>query len=164
MGRGVITLSDATAVAYQSFGPDEDYYRGVFSDMYWLDPEDFDTWMYDQWEFDSEHEWDALKDWVREYAIERWPSFEAVEDEWIGDETRILARNAHSAVVISEYSGVVAISLVPDYDRREFWRDDNALGEQWRKNISAEFLTLFSEYEKIGTASNGEQFFQKVEA
>lgn len=169
MGRSVMTVHDATATAYRTFEPDEAYYRQGFEEYAeegWVDPEvdDFHDWMYGQWYTDQEHEWDALIDWIREEVATRWPSLEPVEDESLPDrETRVLARNRHSAVTIAEYGGVVAVSLIPDYDRGAYWRNpDPGLGEWWRSQVAPRFLELFREYRRVGTASNGESFYETV--
>lgn len=164
MGRSVNSLSDATVVAYLTHEPDEDYYRERYEDdMLATVPEErvqFDDFMWSWWNGgDSEYEWAHTLDWIRDTLANTWPSFEDA-DEWIDGEIHVIAQNAHSVVAISEYGGFVSLSLAPRYDRNEFWRDDNALGEQWRKSISEKFLTLFSEYERIGVASNGEGVYR----
>jgi hypothetical protein len=166
MGRSVSHLTDATAVAYWTHEPDEDYYREQYEEeMLDTVPEErvqFDTYMWDRWNYeDSQYEWDSSIESVREALQERWPSLEDA-DEW-HDEVHIIAQNAHSVVGISEYNGFVSLSLAPRYDRSEYWRapDDN-LGAWWREKVAPKFLTLFSEYEKIGTASNGEGFYRKT--
>lgn len=162
MGRSVDRISDATVVAYQSFGPDEEHYRAMFDDMYWMDKGDFSDWMWSLWnEEDAALEFAWILDDIFSTLEENWPSFEKT-DEWIG-EVHVIAQNSHSVVGVAEYNGLMSVSLAPRYDRDTYFRDDNALGEEWRKSISEKFLTIFGEYEKIGTASNGESFYQKRE-
>jgi hypothetical protein len=161
MGRSVSTISDATVVAYREFGPDESYYRqgwDEYAEAGWVDPEtdSFEDWMWDQWnDGDAANEWDGILSWVRDYLAELWPSLREAEG-WVGNEVHVIAENSHTVVGISEYCGLISISLAPRYDR-----DDNALGEQWRKSISDKFLTSFGEYRKVGTASNGESFYER---
>lgn len=170
MGRSVMTVHDAAATAYRTHRPEESYYwQGweEYAEAGWVDPEvdDFHDWMYGQWnDGDSEIEWEGLIGWIQSELSIRWPSLGSVEDEWLPDrETRVLARNRHSAVTIAEYGGVVAISLIPNYDRNEYWRNpDPALGEWWRSQVAPRFLKLFGEFRKIGTASNGESFYEAV--
>ena len=131
MGRSVMTLSGAEAIAYGEFAPNPDYY----SDLYSEDiaegiiekDDDFEDYMHRRFERDSEYEWDALVRFYQEQVCEMWPSFEPVEVEWVGDELRVIARNRHSIVTISEYSGIVALCLGADYDRSEFWADPSEL-------------------------------------
>jgi len=169
MGRSVMTLSDATAVAYTRHEPDEDYYREGYREYVeegWLDPEadDFEDWMWDRWNtWDSESEWQNYLLTLREDVMRRFPSFNEA-DEWIDQEIHVIAQNEHSIVAVAEFGGTVAVMLAPRYDRDTYWRDPEptgGLGETWRKQISEKFLTLFGDMRKIGTASNGEAFFER---
>lgn len=158
MGRSVMTIPDAVAVAYQSFGPDEDYYREIYEED--GDYDEFQTWMWNQWNYgDAEFEWDALVDGIKDAATEAWPSMEEA-DEWLG-EVHVIAKNAHAVLGVAEYCGLVSISLAPNYDRDTYWRDDDALKQHWQEQISEKFLTLFGELTKLGTASNGESFYER---
>lgn len=169
MGRSVMTISDATAVAYQTFGPDEDYYRQGFHEAVeegHLDPEDdFEDWLYGPYgAWDSDADWDDLIYSLTERAeevlgMEEW-------DEYIGDEVRVIAQNEHSILTVSEYEGMVAICLAPKYDRRDYWAEPEGpeadAGREWRERNAEEFLRMFGEYEKIGTFSNGESVYRKA--
>ena len=166
MGRGVATIPDAVAVAYQSFGPDETYYEERFGDEFYdeiLDDTapDFQDWMWREWNYDAADDYKSLREWVTEVATANWPSMEEA-DEWLG-EVHVIAKNAHAVIGVSEYGGMVSISLAPNYDRDTYWRDDSGLKAQWLKSVTPKFLTLFGEYEKMGTASNGETFYTKKE-
>lgn len=165
MGRSVISTHDATAVAYRTFGPDEESYREMYDDTFGEDedPPDFEQVMWAWWDEDSQYQFDDLVSWIREGVQRLWPSFEDA-NEWHcdDDEQHVILTNAHSEISISEYGGMIAISLSPYYDRAEYWRDpEPELGEHWRKQISAKFLSTFGEYSKIGTFSNGESVYQK---
>lgn len=172
MGRSVATVPDATAIAYQTFEPDEEFYLQMWREKpaderreIASSRADFETWMRKAFEWDSEYEWDAVLRYISDRAVELWPSFEpALDDsEWLG-ECQVVAKNAHSLIAVAEYCGMVSISLAPRYDRDTYWRDDNALGEHWRKQISARFEKEFSEFTKLGTFSNGESVYQKIGA
>ena len=169
MGRSVMTLSGADAVAYSEFGPDEDSYREIWHDELkdgFVDPlDDFESWMFKRWGEDSEDDWDELVSDYRKRICELWPSFEPVEGEWVGDELRIIARNRHSIVTISEYSGIVALCLGPDYDRREFFADPSELAgisKHWRQQIAERFEREFSTLNKVGTMSNGSSVYTQT--
>jgi hypothetical protein len=138
MGRSVSRPSNATAVAYRSFEAED--------------------------EFDAEFEFEYLIDWVRETAKEAWPSM--VEcDEWVGREDHAILSNDLAYIGLSEYCGLVSIWLVDREDRYDGYDQGEAnLCKPWCAQIERKFLKLFSEYQKIGTASNGESFYERVEA
>lgn len=157
MGRSVMTLSGATAVAYDIFEP-----------THYCDDHDMFTYECgcdDVCEYGCDHapEWEDYLDGIKERAQELWPSMESA-DEWIGDEIHVIAKNAHSVIAVAEYSGTVSINLAADYDRTQCWADDSeiaGLGEQWRKKISEKFERTFGSMYKIGTFSNGESVYKR---
>ncbi len=170
MGRSVMTLSDATATAYQTFGPDEDYYRLGFNEAiaegYADADDDFEDWLYGPYgAWDSQEDWDWLVEDIQRTLTTLFPSFHTEDNKWIDRELRVLVENEHSLVTISEYGGLVAICLGPNYDRSQYWAAPNErlspLGEKWRASIEEKFLTTFGEYEKIGTFSNGESVYYR---
>lgn len=172
MGRSVATVPDATAIAYQTFEPDEEFYLQMWREKpaderreIASSRADFEAWMHRAFEWDSEYEWDSVLRYISDRACELWPSFtDALEDsEWLG-ECQVVAKNAHSLIAVAEYCGMVSISLAPRYDRDTYWRDDNALGEHWRKQISARFEKEFSEFTKLGTFSDGTSLYTKIGA
>ena len=139
MGRSVSYATGSTAIAYRSF-----------------DCED---------EFDSEFEFDYLIDWIRETAKTAWPSMTDC-DSWLGREDHAILCNDLAYIGVSEYCGLVSVWLV---DRENDHGDSFYYGEgtlnlckPWCAQIAPRFHELFGEYRKIGTASNGESFFQKV--
>jgi len=161
-----MTLSDATTIAYDHLEPDEEFYREQFNEDiaegYIDEDEDFDSYMWSRYNDSAADDFEFYIEGVQSALKEAFPSFEDA-DEWAGSELHIIAQNAHSIVTISEYCGAVAICLGPRYDRGEFWMDGTelaGLGEAWRKKISDSFESMFSTMTKLGTASNGETFFQ----
>lgn len=173
MGRSVIPHPRAEVVAYTTHEPDEEFYRSIFEeDMNAGDideDEDFDRWMYSQWEEDSQHSWDDLKEWVRETLENTWPSFESADERSTGygwrDENIVLMQNAHSEVSISEYCGVVAISLAPRSDFDYYYSEEVSvanLGARWRQSISEKFNKIFGTMHRLGGFSDGTSVYQKV--
>lgn len=167
-----MTLHDADTIAYRTFGPDEEWYREQFhedlSDGFIEESADFDRYMWDRWEFDSEYEWQDFAEYVQETVCEYWPSFSPADDnEWIGRELRVIAKNGHSVVTLSEYCGTVAICLGPNYDRATYWRNPGdslaALGERWRAQIAPRFLDTFGMMVKLGTFSDGTSAYRITE-
>ena len=169
MGRSVETVSDATAVAYSEYElPDIECWAcdGTGGGYNGETCETCDGACEIPDIYDDGENWSAHLEWIAEHVTTLWPSFEEVVDEFLPypwTETRVIARNRHSAVTVSEYMGTVAISLIPDYDRREFFRTDDPLGEHWRKSITPRFLSEFATLDLIGTASNGESLYSKKE-
>lgn len=167
MGRSVISTSDATAVAYRMLTPDDDFVAMCREEYGPDDAMPFEEYVWRCWDDISAEEWYSFKEWVAETAMAFWPSFEQVNEYRHNDEQAVLVANAHSEISISEYGGMIAISLSPRYDRDNFWRDPDLdhvaiVGAHWRKQIEHKFLATFSEYNKLGTASNGEAFFTKA--
>lgn len=175
MGRSVITHRDATVVAYLSFQPDEEAYRDMWDDLDEDDREYYgslEDYMYRLWnDSDAQFAWDDLKVYIQDRLTELWPSLEATDrstgNYGYDDEQTVIAENRFAEVSISEYCGSVALSLAPRSDLEEYEEDYNkreALAKHWRNKISERFLKEFSEYEKLGTFSNGESVYQKVSA
>lgn len=168
MGRSVETVSDATVTAYSTFEL-EDYEcwecegTGIVDATETCDTCRGDGTLpnYDETGF----EWLAYLEWVSDTACDLWPSMH--DDEVFlphpYQETAIVASNAHSSVSVSEYCGIVAISLIPKYDRRDYWRDDNPLGEHWRTQVAETFERTFGTASKIGTFSDGTSVFQPIQ-
>jgi hypothetical protein len=153
MGRSVSRPSNATAVAYRSFEA-EDEFDAEFEFEYLID------WVRET----AKEAWPSMIDWVRETAKEAWPSM--VEcDEWVGREDHAILSNDLAYIGLSEYCGLVSIWLVDREDRYDGYdQGESNLCKPWCAQIERKFLKLFSEYQKIGTASNGESFYERVEA
>ena len=101
---------------------------------------------------DSAFEWE----WIVEDAAERitniFPSM-TPDDSWLGREDHVLMSNCHAKFGVSEYCGLIAFWLVPE---------ENGLAEAWVDRIERKFDATFGSLKKIGTASNGESFFERL--
>lgn len=106
----------------------------------------------DEWAFD-----DLVED-LQQYAPTLWKSLDTC-DRWIGREDRALLVNRHAYIGISEYCGLVAYWLVVREDTEQ-----PGLAERWVAQAAPRFLKTFGTLNKIGTASNGESFFQQKAA
>ena len=154
MGRSVMTLAGAIT-AYTEFEPS--HYCEVHDGFECTDIECDES-------CDHSDDYQCELDYYQERVTELWPSFQPA-DSWIGRELHVIAENAHSVIAVAEYCGLISINLGANYDRDSYWADDSelgGLGEHWRKQIAAKFLSTFGEYTKLGTMSNGEGVFQKV--
>lgn len=106
----------------------------------------------DEFEFE-----DAVEDF-QEQVLDMFPSTHA-ENGWLGREDRILVANSHCHFGVSEYCGLVAYWVVPRGDA-----EHPELAERWFNQIARRFQRRFETLNKIGTASNGESFFQEIAA
>lgn len=98
-------------------------------------------------------EWDDLIEDIEQQCMSNWPSLYTIS-RWIGNENHCLLENSFCTIGISEYCGLASIWIVPD--------PSSNLSEGWINKIESKFKSLFGEYNKIATASNGEAFFEKV--
>ena len=104
---------------------------------------------------DSEDWQDFLED-VKYQAKRIFPSMDD-HDEWIGREDHALLKNNFAFVGVSEYMGLASIWLVVRSDA-----ELEGLAKAWVNKAYKKFERIFSEYEKIGTFSNGESVYKKV--
>lgn len=162
MGRSVIPHPNATVTAY-----------ATFETSHWCD--ECEEWSYAGEEcphapyscaFGCDHsdEYREYLQWISDTAREIFPSMSDVDAREVSrwSENYVIAENSHSEISVSEYCGMVAISLAPRSDLADhYWEDTLArtLGETWRKRVSQRFLEQFGEYQKLGTMSNGESVF-----
>jgi len=106
---------------------------------------------YKTYEGEHEIEWDLLVEDVQEYFKAKYPSLEN-SGEWLGREDRAILENRLVYIGISEYCGLVSVWAVP----KEEYAD---LAARFVKQIAPYFQKI-GELRKIGTASNGEAFFE----
>lgn len=154
MGRSVMTLGHDSIVAYTSFDPQH------FCDECDDFCEEHQDELFCDAGCDHSDEYQDLLDWIQSTVIEMFPSMSEA-DSWYDREVHIIAENAHSMVGVSEYCGLVSVSLG---ERTEYgyYYDSSALGAHWRAQVADKFLKAFGEYQKLGTFSNGESVFQKI--
>ena len=119
-------------------------------------------------EFDedlSQMEWD---DTVRNLQCEiraRLPSYYDVKDKWGNRETRIILETNLCSIGISEYCGLVSLSVAPRNNDYDAWHEIFALrhANQIQGTLEKVLNDLgLTNLRKVGTASNGEAFFQKA--
>lgn len=143
MARSVMVPSNAEKVVYVPFDVDE---------------EDLDI------------ESDLFEDFVNEIQHVLKSRYRSLQecDRWVGREERAILENAYAEVVVSEYGGLVSISLCPTDEPcgdPESIALEN-LGASWCGQISEGFANLLNEtfggLRKIATASNGEAFFKRI--
>lgn len=103
------------------------------------------------------HEWEEQVEMFREIICDLWPSASPC-DGWRGREDRVVARNGLAEFGVSEYCGLVALWVAPRADLDS----TGPLAGRWIESIRKRFLDNFGTLRKIGTASNGEAFFERV--
>jgi hypothetical protein len=105
----------------------------------------------------SELEFDLLIEDFRESVTAEMPGQWWEADSWIGRENHVLMASNLFMAGMSEYCGLVAYWLVP------VDTEDEGLEVEVERHAGiARFRELFDNLRPIGTASNGEQFFERI--
>lgn len=110
-------------------------------------------------ELDPDYEWGEFVDSLRDNVIRHYPSFYDAS-YWLDREDHAILENYYAMVVVSEYMGLVSVSLVPkDHDpKSESWCRVNA--PRWRERLHKAYGSMA--LRKIGTMSNGESVYEWV--
>ena len=111
-------------------------------------------------------DWDDFIDYIRETAMEAWPSL-LREDKWLDREDRAILSSTFAYIGVSEYCGLASIWIkARSWDAYTgFCGSDAAhavLAENWCNTITSKFDGLFGELTLLGRASNGEAFYQRM--
>ena len=121
----------------------------------------FNTITYDSEaeEYDIDAEWDDLIDNFVSLCEIYWPSLN-LDIKWLDREDQALLSNRLVRIGLSEYCGMVAYWVVPNEQNPECF----ALAKRWAKQIEELFVRDFGGYRKVGSMSNGEGVYQKIDA
>lgn len=138
MGRSVSTPSTAYLIAYC------DWFQPTDEDG---NPENREP---ENWD------WEYYIDDVVDYAKELWPSL-TTTDGWMGREDRIYLENNLVYLGVSEYCGLAAVWVAPKENANE------NLAINWCNRISVKFDKAFASLQKLGSMSNGEGVYQRIE-
>jgi hypothetical protein len=154
MGRSVSSPRYATTVCFRDISS--------FGEVY--DEENNLTEEYDDCQ--SAHDWECFVEMLQEDGKAKWPSFDAT-DEWVGNEDHAILENNFAYIGVSEYCGLASIWLLPkteDLLNTGYDADVKManLASAWCNRVAGNFETLFAEYRKVATASNGEAYYEKV--
>lgn len=141
MGRSVDYLTNASHVAY------------IHVEQYYQDEDD--NTVFDEFVMD-----DTVENLV--YALmEKYPSLQKVQDEWDGRETRIVLRNRLVEFGVSEYCGMLSVS-VRHYDS-DYTSHLSGLAENWiRRNAETIDVTIGANSRRIGGMSNGCSVYESI--
>ena len=114
-------------------------------------------------DIEEDYDFDWYIDDLRDQVKEVFPSME-VCNKWLDREDHAIAENRFAYFGISTYCGLASVWMVKkEFDT--YYEDENRLAnmaDNWMNLIYKKFNKVFGEYRKIGTASNGESFFEKI--
>lgn len=87
------------------------------------------------------------------------------DDRWLGNEDRVVASNSHAYFGLSEYCGLVSVWIVPR--EANYGNRNDSLKLKWIASIDDKFHAIVrdvfgGELRRLGSASNGEAFFERV--
>lgn len=106
---------------------------------------------------EHDYEWDDFTDELESRLTDLFPSLETAS-EWDNNETRIILENHHAVIGLSEYCGLVSVSIRHKDDDEQV-----GLHKHWVDSIESKFLSI-GELKKVGTFSNGEAVFERATA
>jgi len=138
MGRSVNYLNNAEVVLYFPF----DYSDDV--------------------EMDNMN-WDDMVENLKCEIKAKLPSYYEVKDKWGNRETRIILENSFCSIGISEYCGLVSLSVAPRENDYENYSEGLAIhhANQIRGTLEKVLHDLgLKNLRKVGTFSNGEAVFE----
>jgi hypothetical protein len=109
-------------------------------------------------------DFDDLIEDFRQHLKTLFPSVEEADD-WIWSEDHVLAENKLARFGMSEYCGLVAYWIVPveQYDRNGYRNEASDLAPRWIKSIADKFVAAFGELSKVGSFSNGEGVYRRID-
>lgn len=102
-------------------------------------------------------EWELFEEDIKYQLQELFPSLEECES-WDGNETKVFLENGHAVVGISEYNGLVSVSLRAK-EEGDWYDNQDGLHQAWVERVKDKFLTI-GDLHKTGTFSNGEAMFE----
>lgn len=151
MGRSVNYHSDAYKVLYTHIEYSETH-------------EDEEGNEVDNDRYDDQFEWDSFVEMLEYGLKEVAPSLEPPRKvEWYDREVRKILENNLCSVWLSEYCGLVSLSFVPEEEGYSSGKAINGLAERWINQMIPKFQEQINpSLRKVGTMSNGEAIFEKI--
>lgn len=151
MGRSVNYLDNAEVVLYFPFNGGQD-----------------ENGNYD--EFCADLEWDDMLHNLICEIKKKLPSYSIVNDKWGNRETRIILENNLCSIGISEYCGLVSLSVAPRSETNYYgsegqYKENFAIhhANQIERTLEKVLHDLgLKNLRKVGTFSNGEAVFELV--
>ena len=156
MGRSVSYPIDCSAICF----------RDVSGFGYEYDEETGETNFNNFDEFQAQDDFEWFIDDIRYQAKAKWKTFDEC-DTWLDREDHAILENNFAYIGVSEYCGCASVWLKSKADNLKDgdYSDDISLAnlaEAWCNRIAKNFESMFGEYRKIGTFSNGEAVFEKI--
>jgi hypothetical protein len=111
---------------------------------------------------DDNMNWDDMIENLKYEIKAKLPSYHKT-DEWDNRETRIILKNNLCNIGISEYCGLVSLSVAPKNNEYDVWHESFALrhAQQIKGTLEKVLNDLgLKRLSKIGTFSNGESIFE----
>lgn len=112
--------------------------------------------------------YDDFQDLIADFRAALHAAFPSVtkDDRWLDREDHVIASNRHADFGLSEYMGLVSCWIVPRIDH-DSYANTNGLKRQWASKAEDTFRKVVrnvfgDELRKLGTASNGESFYEQV--
>lgn len=151
MGRSVDYLNNAERVNYFQWP------------TLWVYDEDTDT------DVETDEYWDAediISD-IRETITSNYPGFDPCS-RWDGRETHIILEGYGLEIGLSEYCGLATLSVRVDQKELDYCDTDEEADAEYQKCLAwinenwDEAAKHWNQYAKIGSFSNGEGVYEKV--
>lgn len=164
MGRSVMVHPRAECTAYRTISNLHTYCMECDIEFDADECPECGAEMYDHSGEAARDEFEWLVDWVREAFSEKLPSMVKC-DRWVNgrgamDELRCIMANELCDVFISEYCGMVAISVVPT-GVDDYGDNTTGIAQHWTATHASDVLDQFNEYNLVAVMSNGEQVYER---
>jgi len=110
----------------------------------------------------DEDSWTDLIEDIKHAVTKVAPSLQKVRDMWDGRETRVILANNHAEVGLSEYCGLVSLSIrVSKYSNLESL-SRNWINQMWKPMVIRLMHNGIKFYNKDGSFSNGEGVYGAI--
>ncbi len=112
-------------------------------------------------DIDEDFLWQDFTDDLTEIITKHYPSFEEI-DSWNGREVHEILSNNHTVISVSEYCGLISVSISP----RENDYSMDGLAIAWTKRNASKMAKLiennFEALKCVGRFSNGEAVYERI--
>lgn len=173
MGRSVSYATGAKVITFKHFDTEETCEacngsgtvletRHVAGEAYDADQEEVDCDECDGRGYFENDDFDMIIDDMRDHLKHLFPSVTSC-DEWLGREDHAVAENRLAYFGLSEYCGLVSYWIVP---KESTYYDDRyveSFANRWIDSIADKFVAAFGELTKVGSMSNGEGVYRRID-
>jgi hypothetical protein len=118
--------------------------------------------LYFPFECEDDFSWQGIVENLQYEINKKLPSYYEAND-WDNRETKIILKNHLCNIGISEYCGLVSLSVAPKNNQYDAWHESFALwhANQIKRTLEKVLNNLgLKNLHKVGTSSNGEAFFE----